>query len=65
MRRHHVVPLRSTGRTPEAVAEDCEKIMNEKEVEGWALKQIQPIIYNSSTTGYLLLMFIRTETEAG
>lgn len=60
----HVVALRSTGRTPEAVADDCSAILNEQASRGWALQQIQPIIYNSSTTGYLLLIFKNSTVPA-
>lgn len=58
-RRHHVVEVRATGVTPEAVAARMQEILDEHDRNGWTLRQIQPIIYNSSTTGYLLLIFDR------
>lgn len=58
-RRHHVVEVRATGITPEAVAVRMQDILDEHDRDGWTLRQIQPIIYNSSTTGYLLLIFER------
>ncbi len=58
-RRHHVVEVRATGVTPEAVAARMQEILDEHDRDGWTLRQVQPIIYNSSTTGYLLLIFER------
>lgn len=54
-----VVDVRTTGVMPSVVAETIEGALNEHENEGWKRNSIQPIIYNSSTTGYLLLGFER------
>lgn len=59
MTEHAVVEVRATGRTPEAVTDDVQKLLNERQNDGWNLTHVQPIIYNSSTTGYLLLFFAR------
>lgn len=62
-RRHHVVEVRATGVTPEAVAARMQDVLDEHDRDGWTLREIQPIIYNSSTTGYLLLIFERPGPE--
>ncbi|MQA88278.1 MAG: hypothetical protein GEV03_27575 [Streptosporangiales bacterium] len=54
---HEVVEVRATGRTPEAVTDDIQQILDGRQKEGWEMTHVQPIIYNSSTTGYLLLFF--------
>lgn len=59
MVEHQVIEVRATGRTPEIVRGDVQTILTSQEREGWELVQVQPIIYNSSTTGYLLLFFNR------
>ncbi len=59
MTEHAVVEVRATGRTPEAVTDDIQTLLNERQSDGWTLANVQPIIYNSSTTGYLLLFFAR------
>jgi hypothetical protein len=59
MPEHKVVEIRATGRTPEAVADETQKLLDTYGCDGWDLKTVQPIIYNSSTTGYLLLFFSR------
>jgi hypothetical protein len=59
MAENEVIEVRVTGRTPEAVTEEVQKILSARQVDGWDLSHIQPIIYNSSTTGYLLLFFKR------
>jgi hypothetical protein len=56
---HKVVEVRATGRTPEVVADETQKILDSYGADGWDLTTVQPIIYNSSTTGYLLLFFKR------
>lgn len=61
---YRIRELRATGRTPEAVSIDLEAILNEESADGWALDRIQPIIYNSSTTGYLLAIFTREAGQA-
>lgn len=58
-RKDVVVEVRATGRTPEAVTNEIQKIMDEQTAGGFRLTTVQPIIYNSSTTGYLLLFFHR------
>lgn len=55
-----MVEVRATGRTPEVVADETQKILDGYGADGWDLTTVQPIIYNSSTTGYLLLFFKRT-----
>jgi len=52
--------IRATGRTPEAVSVELAQLLNEEAESGWALDRIQPIIYNSSTTGYLIVVLTRT-----
>jgi hypothetical protein len=59
MTEHHVIEVRATGRTPEVVRGEIQTILTTQEQQGWELLQVQPIIYNSSTTGYLLLFFTR------
>lgn len=59
MAEHHVVEVRATGNTPEAVATHLQEVLDEHDRDGWSLQTVQPIIYNSSTTGYLLLIFER------
>ncbi|TDP94799.1 hypothetical protein [Labedaea rhizosphaerae] len=53
---YKIVTVRATGLTPEAVSEELERELNTAVADGWDLDRIQPIIYNSSTTGYLLLI---------
>lgn len=65
MQEHHVVEVRATGYTPEAVTEKLQEVLDEHDASGWALESIQPIIYNSSTTGYLILVFARPRRTAG
>lgn len=59
MASDEVVEVRATGRTPEVVTADIQKILEERGGRGFSLSHVQPIIYNSSTTGYLLLFFHR------
>jgi hypothetical protein len=56
---HEVVEVRVTGRVPEAVTESIQEILNMRQAEDWELHTVQPVIYNSSTTGYFLLFFRR------
>ncbi len=56
---HKVIDVRATGVLPGVVAEQIEHILNVASSEGWKLQMIQPIVYNSSTTGYVLLIFER------
>lgn len=64
MSEHRVVEVRATGNTPESVAGHMQDVLDEHDREGWSLQSVQPIIYNSSTTGYLLLIFERpTDTQ--
>jgi hypothetical protein len=64
MAEYEAVEVRATGRTPEAVTGDLGEILKKRSAESWDLQQVQPIIYNSSTTGYLILFF-RRETAGG
>lgn len=59
MSEHQVVEVRVTGRTPEAVAQDIQQLLTRRGGEDWDLQAVQPVIYNSSTTGYFLLFFRR------
>jgi hypothetical protein len=59
MADHEVVEVRATGRTPEAVTAELGEILAKRSAESWELQHVQPIIYNSSTTGYLILFFRR------
>jgi hypothetical protein len=61
-REHRVVDVRATGVMPHEVAAQVELELNQAAVDGWELERIQPVIYNSSTTGYLLLIFGRVAT---
>jgi hypothetical protein len=54
-----VVGVRATGRTPETVTAELGEILAKRSSDGWDLQHIQPVIYNSSTTGYLILFFRR------
>jgi hypothetical protein len=53
---HKVVAVRATGVMPDVVASEVEKELQNAGREGWELHLIQPVIYNSATTGYLLLV---------
>jgi hypothetical protein len=64
MAEYEAVEVRATGRTPEAVTADIGEILKKRSTESWDLQHVQPIIYNSSTTGYLILFF-RRETSNG
>lgn len=59
MSDYKVVPVRATGLMPDVVAETVEEQLTTLAAERWELKMIQPIIFNSQTTGYLLLIFQR------
>ncbi len=62
-REHRVVDVRATGVMPHEVAAQVELELNQAAADGWELERIQPVIYNSSTTGYLLLIFGRVATS--
>jgi hypothetical protein len=64
MFEHKVVAVRATGVAPEAVADTIEQELASVAPDRWELQMIQPVIYNSSTTGYLLLI-LRRPVEAG
>jgi len=59
MQEYKVVAVRATGVMPDAVGADVEKALNGLAGDGWSLRMIQPVVYNSSTTGYFLLIFER------
>lgn len=65
MAEHYVTEVRATGRTAEAVRDEIQKILEIQQTDGWDLTDVQPIIYNSSTTGYLLLFFVRSNHAQG
>lgn len=56
--------IRATGRTPEAVSADLADLLNAETTEGWVFDRLQPIIFNSSTTGYFIAIFSRPRTES-
>jgi uncharacterized protein DUF4177 len=56
---HKVVEIRATGLMPGVVAEEMERELNGAGKDGWSLRTVQPVIYNSATTGYFLLIFER------
>lgn len=58
---HRVIEVRATGVTPEAVSQRMQEVFDEQDAQGWRLQTIQPVIYNSSTTGYFLLIFARSD----
>ena len=60
-----VTEVRATGRTPEAVTAEIQEILKTRGDANWELCHVQPIIYNSSTTGYLLLFFKQSAPAAG
>ena len=62
-REHKVIDVRATGVMPHEVAAQVERELNHAATDGWELERIQPVIYNSSTTGYLLLIFGRVATD--
>jgi hypothetical protein len=59
VKQYKVIEIRATGRTPEAVSADLEVLLNEHAAQGWVYTDTRPIIYNSSTTGYLLIILVR------
>ena len=59
MFEHSVVAVRATGVTPSVVAAEVQEQLQAASKEGWELQMIQPVIYNSATTGYLLLILRR------
>lgn len=64
MQEHDVVEVRATGVTPESVTERVQEVLDRHDQDGWSLQTVQPIIYNSSTTGYLLLIFERRSADS-
>lgn len=59
MYEHKVVDVRATGVMPDSVASAIAEHLNVASRDGWELFQIQPVIFNSSTTGYFLLILRR------
>jgi hypothetical protein len=59
MFEHKVTAVRATGLMPDAVAGEVGQQLTKAGADGWELQMIQPVIYNSSTTGYFLLIFRR------
>jgi hypothetical protein len=53
------VEVRAFGRTPEAVTGEIGNIVKKRPTDAWDLQHAQPIICNSSRTGYLVLFFRR------
>jgi hypothetical protein len=62
MIEHRVSEIRATGLVPEVVAEAMQRELTEASKDGWELQTVQPVIYNSATTGYFLLIFRREAT---
>jgi|SoiMethySBSTD1v2_1073268.scaffolds.fasta_scaffold567861_2 hypothetical protein len=58
-KEYRVVDLRATGVAPGEVANQIQQALDDASGDGWVLQFVQPIIYNSSTTGYLILIFGR------
>ena len=56
---YQVRSVRSTGRRPDAVAASVAAIAIEVTTDGWELVDMQPLIYNGSASGYLLLAYER------
>ena len=54
-----MIEIRATGRQPEMVAADIQSELESFEADGYELTTVQPVIFNSSTTGYFLLFFKR------
>ncbi|MBF4769383.1 DUF4177 domain-containing protein [Nocardioides agariphilus] len=63
MVEYKVVDVRATGVMPGVVGEQVETVLNEVSADGWQLHMIQPVIYNSATTGYLLLILSRETAD--
>ena len=63
MIEHKVSEVRATGVVPAVVAEEMQRELTEASQDGWVLHSIQPVIYNSATTGYFLLIFQREVAE--
>lgn len=59
MADHLVITVKAVGRAPEAVADEAQRRLSEVEADGWELRAVQPVVYNSSTTGYLLMFLGR------
>ncbi len=57
--RHRVLMVKAVGRTPEAVADETQRLLSDAEVDGWTLVAVQSVVYNAATTGYLLLVMER------
>jgi hypothetical protein len=57
--RHRVLMVKAVGRTPEAVADETQRLLSDSEVDGWTLVAVQSVVYNAATTGYLLLVMER------
>lgn len=59
MIEYKVAEIRATGVMPGVVAQEMEKALTAASIEGWELHMVQPVIYNSATTGYFLLILRR------
>jgi hypothetical protein len=60
---YKVVDVRATGVMPGVVGEQVETVLNVFTADGRQLHMIQPVIYNSATTGYLLLILSRETAD--
>lgn len=58
---YKVIAVRATGVMAPAVATEVESELQTAGKDGWDLHMIQPVIYNSATTGYLLLVLKRSD----
>jgi hypothetical protein len=59
MAKLEAVEVRALGRTPEAVTGEIGNILKKRPTDAWDLQHVQPIMCNSSRTGYLALDFRR------
>jgi hypothetical protein len=57
--RHWVLMVKAVGRTPEAVADETQRLLSHAEAGGWTLVAVQSVVYNAATTGYLILVMER------
>lgn len=59
MAEYETVEVCATGGTPEAVTAEISEIPKKHFGESWDQHRVQPVIYKSPTTGYLILYFRR------
>lgn len=59
MTQHRVVTVRATGYVMDDAVAELNKVLVEESRTGWRLHSMQPIIFNSASTGYLLLFLTK------